>query len=190
MLDDPLSLVKFWEAGRSFHAGLLGVMFAIYIYAKRHRCRFWAIGDYIVPAIPIGLGFGRIGNFLNAELWGRVTTLPWGVVFPDAGPYPRHPSQLYEFVGEGIILFLLLHFYSNYMYSQNQQQKLAKPGAISGLFLLGYGVIRIIIEFYREPDLDVGFLFGQWLTMGQLLSVPMILVGIWLIKRSSSCNNI
>ncbi len=171
-LSDPLMIVRVWEGGMSFHGGLLGVLAALGYFARRERIRFLALGDFIAPYVPIGLGAGRIGNFINGELWGRVTAVPWGMVFPTGGPLPRHPSQLYEAALEGLVLFLILHFYS------------ARPrplGAIGGLFLLLYGTFRFIAEFLREPDAHIGYVALNWLTMGQILSVPMILLGALLM---------
>ena len=173
-LDDPLYLFKIWTGGMSFHGGLLGVLAALYLQSKRLGTRFLTVGDFIAPLVPIGLGAGRIGNFLNAELWGRQTDVAWAVIFPNAGNIPRHPSQLYEFALEGVILFIILWLYS------------AKPrptGAISGVFLLGYGTFRCIIEFFREPDAHLG-LYQVGLSQGQLLSMPMILLGAWLIAAA------
>ena len=139
VLTEPLSLLKFWEPGRSFHGGLLGVVLAVVVFAKVHHRRFLEIGDLLAPAVPVGLATGRIGNFMNGELWGRVTDLPWGMVFPHAGALPRHPSQLYEFLLEGVVLFLILFFYS---------RKEHKEGILTGLFLLLYGIFRFFIEYF------------------------------------------
>lgn len=183
LLHDPLSLLRFWEPGRSFHGGLIGVMLALYIYCRVKKRRFWAVADFIAPAIPLGLASGRIGNFLNAELWGRVTDVPWAMVFPGAGPLARHPSQLYEFALEGVLLFLILAWYS---------KKPRAEGSVSGLFLICYGVFRIFVECFREPNVTQGFIWGDFLTMGQLLSIPMILLGLILMnvscfKKNSHC---
>ena len=184
VLTDPLSLLKFWVMGRSFHGGLLGVLLAVLLYAKLQRRRFLAITDFIAPVVPIGLGLGRIGNFINGELCGRVTDLPWGMVFPFIDARPRHPSQLYEFALEGVLLFIILWRYA------------AKPrqgGAVSGAFMLCYGVFRFLVEFVREPDLSHGAVAFNWLTMGQLLSLPMVLIGLYLMfnkARAILCNNI
>lgn len=171
-LANPLMLFKIWEGGMSFHGGLLGVIIAFYLFARKVKKTFFAVADFIAPYVPIGLGLGRLGNFINGELWGRVTNVPWAMVFPKADLLPRHPSQLYEFSLEGVILFLILWFYS------------AKPrtrGYVSGLFAILYGVFRFVCEFVREPEATQGFLAFGWLTMGQLLSLPMILVGIVII---------
>jgi len=192
LLADPLSLFKIWQGGMSFHGGLIGVIVALAWFANRQRCGFFAITDFVVPMIPLGLMFGRIGNFIGGELWGRFTDVGWGMLFPKsiagvnpdsaafmqsylAGDYnglARHPSQLYQALLEGLLLFLLLWFYS----------RKARPRmAVSGWFLIGYGVFRCIAEFYREPDAHLGFIGGHWLTMGMLLSMPMILLGIILV---------
>lgn len=165
----PLSALRLWEGGMSFHGGLLGVLIAVALYSHKAHRSFFEIGDFIAPLVPIGLGAGRIGNFINGELWGRVTTAPWGMVFPHAGPLPRHPSQLYEFLLEGIVLFTVLWIYSS---------KPRPRMAVSAVFLILYGTFRILIECIREPDPQYGYLAFNWLTMGQLLSFPMILFGI------------
>lgn len=151
----------------SFHGGLLGVVVAAVIFCRLRRLPTLLVGDILVTAAPVGLGLGRIGNFINGELWGRVTGHPWGMVFPGAGPDPRHPSQLYEAVGEGPLLFLLLYALHRLKVSQ---------GAIFFSFFLGYGAIRFVLEFFRQPDAHLGFLWGG-ATMGQLLCLPMMLVG-------------
>jgi len=175
---DPLLLFQTWKGGMSFHGGLLGVVTAIAIYARKINKPFLAVTDFIAPVVPVGLAAGRIGNFINGELWGRVTDVPWAIIFPSGGPVPRHPSQLYEFSMEGLALFLILWLYS------------IKPrpmGAVSGLFALCYGIFRCIAEFFREPDVQIGYIAFGWLTEGQLLSIPLILVGIllllWAYKR-------
>lgn len=170
--EDPMRALRFWEPGRSFHGGLVGVLIAILIFCRVHHRRFWAVTDFIAPAVPIGIAAGRLGNFINGELWGRVTTMRWGMVFPSAGRLPRHPSQLYEFGLEGVVLFLILHWYS---------KKRRPSGKISGLFLVGYGFFRFMIECFREPDVNLGFVAFEWLTMGQALSLFMILVGILIL---------
>ena len=170
-LAHPLKIFAVWEGGMSFHGGLLGVMLAMAFAAWRHKIGYLRLMDFVAPLCPLGLAAGRMGNFLNGELWGRATDLPWGMVFRGAGDAPRHPSQLYEFALEGLALFALLWWFS------------AKPrptGQVSGLFLLGYGAFRFIAEFGREPDSFLGFL-ALGLTMGQWLCLPMIAGGIWLL---------
>jgi phosphatidylglycerol:prolipoprotein diacylglycerol transferase len=149
----------------------------MWLFARRHRRTFLAVADFAVPLMPLGLMAGRIGNFINHELWGRVTDLPWGVVFPAAGLDPRHPSQLYEAFLEGVVLFALVWIYSS---------RPRKPGAVGGLFLAGYGIARFAVEFVREPDSHLGPVAFGWMTMGQLLSLPMIIVGIWLLIRPAN----
>ncbi|QEP43746.1 prolipoprotein diacylglyceryl transferase [Ectothiorhodospiraceae bacterium BW-2] len=177
LVDNPLTLFKIWQGGMSFHGGLLGVMAALWFLARKNgRCYFCVI-DFVAPLVPLGLAAGRLGNFINAELWGRTTELPWGMIFPGAGPLPRHPSMLYEFLLEGVVLFIILWWFS------------AKPRpvmAVSGLFALGYGTFRFMVEFVREPDAHIGYLAGEWLTMGMVLSLPLIAIGIgllWLAYR-------
>ncbi len=175
LFSEPLLIFQTWKGGMSFHGGILGVIVALFLYAKKHHVRFLALTDLIAPVVPIGLGAGRIGNFINGELWGRITHVPWAMVFPNGGPYPRHPSQLYEFALEGVLLFIILWSYS----------RKPKPlGAVSGLFALGYSLFRSIIEFFREPDIQIGYLAFGWLTEGQLLSLPLMLVGIGLLVWS------
>ncbi|USH01994.1 prolipoprotein diacylglyceryl transferase [Grimontia kaedaensis] len=179
-LADPLFLFKVWTGGMSFHGGLLGVIAAMAWYARKTKRTFFAVSDFIAPLVPFGLGAGRLGNFINGELWGRATDMPWGMIFPTGGPIARHPSQLYEFLLEGIVLFLILNWFI---------KKPRPAGAVSGLFLIGYGAFRFIVEFYREPDAHLG-LFGDWISMGQILSTPMIIVGVlmvvWAYRRDPS----
>ena len=166
-LAHPLEILSIWQGGMSFHGGFLGVLVALALFARRRDKRWLEVTDFVAPLIPLGLAAGRIGNFINGELWGRVTSVPWGMVFPQAGPEPRHPSQLYEFAGEGLLLFAVLWFFT----------RRPRPlGAASGLFLLGYGVCRFVVEYAREPDAFLGFL-ALGLTMGQWLSLPMIIAG-------------
>jgi len=163
-----------WEGGMSFHGGLLGVIIAIWLYARRHRHDWLRTTDFIAPLVPLGLGAGRLGNFINAELWGRPTDVPWAMIFPNVDDVPRHPSQLYEFAFEGVVLFLLLWWFSS---------KPRPRGAVSGLFLLGYGIFRFSVEFTRQPDSFLGLL-ALGLSMGQWLSLPMILLGTVLLVRA------
>jgi len=175
-LANPLEALQVWHGGMSFHGGALGVIVAIALFCRQRRINFFAFGDIIVCAAPIGLFFGRIANFINSELWGRVTDVPWAMVFPNGGPLPRHPSQLYEAVLEGIVLFIIVNGLERFTRIRE------RPGALSGVFLIGYGIARIIAEFFREPDAFLGFLaFG--LTMGQILSLPFVLVGLVLLLR-------
>ena len=173
---EPSEIVKLWHGGMSFHGGTLGVLVALYLFCRQRRINFLAFADIIACAVPIGLFFGRIANFINGELWGRVTDVPWAMVFPTGGPDPRHPSQLYEAGLEGIVLFLLL-------FGLRVAGARFRPGLISGAFLAGYGVARITGEFFRQPDANLGFLWGG-ATMGQLLSIPVLLLGLFLLWRA------
>ncbi|MGP1947040.1 MAG: prolipoprotein diacylglyceryl transferase [Arsenophonus sp. NC-PG7-MAG3] len=199
-LNNPLYLFKVWAGGMSFHGGLIGVICAMWFYACRVRCHFFHVADFVAPLIPFGLGMGRIGNFINGELWGRVTLdTPWAMLFPGSrgedvqvisqdpsllpileqfGVLPRHPSQLYEMFFEGFILFIILNLFI---------RKPRQIGSVSGLFLISYGVFRILVEFFRQPDAQLGLFAG--VSMGQILSIPMIIIGIfmmiWAYKRDS-----
>lgn len=194
-ISDPLMIVRVWEGGMSFHGGLIGVLVAVAIWSRRHRLHFFDTVDFIAPLIPQGLFFGRLGNFIGGELWGRTTDVPWGVIFPHAPNVPalpveelrtlaasgaldglaRHPSQLYQAGLEGLAMFAILWWFSS---------KPRPRYAVSGLFAILYGVARIAVEFVREPDAHIGFLAGGWLTMGMLLSLPMIAIGLWLLWLS------
>ena len=177
----PLDALKIWQGGMSFHGGLLGVLLAMLYFARKTGKTFFAVADFIAPWVPIGLGLGRLGNFINHELWGRATDLPWGMVFRDAGSLPRHPSQLYQLALEGIALFVIRGLYS----------RRPRPAAsVSGLFLAGYGTFRFIVEFVREPDPQLGYLAWNWLTMGQVLSAPMVLFGIGLMVWAHRRNRV
>lgn len=176
-LAHPVEIFYVWQGGMSFHGGFLGVIFALWMFARREGKPWLAVTDFIAPLVPLGLGAGRIGNFINGELWGRPTNLPWGMIFPQVDQMPRHPSELYEFGLEGLVLFAVLWIYS------------ARPrpvGAVSGLFLIGYGSFRFLVEFSREPDDFLGLL-SLGLSMGQWLSLPMIVAGIimmvWAYRR-------
>lgn len=168
-LENPLYLVKVWEGGMSFHGGLIGVLVAMLWHARKFKRRWWEVTDFIAVAVPVGLLTGRLGNFINAELWGRVTDVPWGMVFPGAGPEPRHASMLYEAILEGAVLLAILLWFA---------RKPRPLMASSGLFLVGYGLFRSFVEFFRLPDAHIGYLAGGWLTMGHVLSAPMWLAGI------------
>jgi len=189
LLQDPLSLFKVWDGGMSFHGGLLGVIVAMAWFARRTGKTFWQVADFVAPMVPLGLAFGRLGNFIGGELWGRLTDVPWAMIFAKSTGFApgnatalneawrsgaldhlaRHPSQLYQASLEGLALFLVLMVYSS---------KPRPSAAISGLFLLGYGIFRLFVEFFRQPDDHLGFLAMQWLTMGMLLSLPMIAAGV------------
>ena len=171
LFTQPLIILQPWKGGMSFHGGLLGVLVALLIYAKRLQKPFLDLTDFIAPAVPLGLFAGRIGNFINGELWGRVTAMPWGMVFPNKDTLLRHPSQLYEAFFEGIVLFIILWCYTS---------KPRSRGAVSGLFALCYGLFRILVECFREPDPQIGYL-GGWFTEGQLLSLPLVIIGLILI---------
>lgn len=173
-LSNPLKIFAIWQGGMSFHGGTLGVIFVMWLLGRAKGKSLFDIGDFVVPLLPPGLMAGRIGNFINAELWGRVTDGPWGMVFPGAGSLPRHPSQLYEAALEGVLLFAILWWYSS---------KKRPAGSVGGLFLLGYGVFRFLVEFARQPDAHLGFVALHWMTMGQILCIPMIIVGAWLFFR-------
>ena len=179
-LKDPLEIFAVWHGGMSFHGGAIGVALTAWWFARRTGRTLLQVGDFLVPLAPPGLFFGRIGNFINAELWGKPTTLPWGMVFPDqhSGFVARHPSQLYEAALEGLALFAILWAFSH---------RPRPTGAVSGLFLLGYGAFRFVVEFARQPDAQLGYLAFGWLTMGQVLSLPMILGGaglmLWAYRR-------
>ena len=175
-LADPMEILRIWNGGMSFHGGLLGVLAAFWYFAHARGRSFLEVSDFIAPLIPQGLFFGRLGNFINGELWGKVSDLPWAVVFPGGGPAPRHPSQLYEALLEGLALFMLVWIFS---------AKKRKVGAVSGLFAVGYAVFRFAVEFVRVPDAQLGYLAFGWLTMGQLLCVPLFLAGLWLLCRKA-----
>ena len=173
-LAHPGDILHIWQGGMSFHGGLLGVLVAFCLFARKYHLPWLGVMDYLACATPIGLFFGRIANFVNGELFGRITDSPLGMVFPRGGPMPRHPSQLYEAGLEGLVLFLILFFIAR------SGEVFAWRGRAAGIFTLGYGIARFSIEFFREPDAQLGFLFGG-VTMGQLLCLPMIAIGGWLI---------
>jgi phosphatidylglycerol:prolipoprotein diacylglycerol transferase len=175
-LEHPLEIFAVWHGGMSFHGGLIGAVVAGWIFSIRNKLDFWALSDLIIVTAPIGLGLGRLGNFINGELYGRPTDLPWGMVFPGGGPLPRHPSQLYEFSLEGVVLFIILWLLKD---------RDLKPGTLTSLFLILYGSFRFLVEFFREPDAQLGFILGPF-TMGQALSTGMIIagVGVLIYRRS------
>ena len=191
VLANPIRSIQVWNGGMSFHGGLIGTTIAMFLFARRNRIPVWSLFDIVAAVAPIGLFFGRIANFINGELWGRVSDVPWAMVFCSphviaahngvcpAGPDPRHPSQLYEAGIEGIILFLVLFALTRWALA------LKKPGTVSGIFVIGYAFSRIFVEFFRQPDEQLGYLLGtNWLTMGMVLSFPMILLGLWAIFRA------
>jgi len=181
LVEDPLWLFRVWEGGMAFHGGFLGVVAAVVWLAKSRQIPLGRLADFVAPLAPLGLAFGRLGNFIGQELWGRAADVPWAMVFPrDPLGLARHPSQLYQFALEGCLLFLLLFFYS---------RKLRPTWSVTGLFLLGYGVLRFTAEFFREPDVHLGFQAFGWMTRGQLLCVPMVIIGVallwWSIRAPS-----
>lgn len=178
-LSNPLQIPAVWDGGMSFHGGILGTTIAMITFARKRGIAIWSMFDTIAAGVPVGLGVVRIANFINSELWGRVSDVPWAVYFPNGGALPRHPSQLYEAFLEGFVLFVVL---SLLVWSG---KKLKKPGFIAGAFVTGYGLSRILVEFFREPDAQLGYLLGGWLTMGMILSLPMVLIGIWAMLRAS-----
>ncbi|MCR6663071.1 MAG: prolipoprotein diacylglyceryl transferase [Luteimonas sp.] len=194
-LHDPIRMLKVWEGGMSFHGGLLGVLVAAWLWSRKHKLHFFDTMDFVAPLVPAGLGFGRLGNYIGAELWGKYTQAGWGVVFPTdpqfrgwsaeqlqaqfasgaLDPFARHPSQLYQAFLEGLVMFCVLWWYSS---------KPRPRYAVSGLFALLYGVFRFAVEFVRVPDADIGYLAFGWLTMGQVLSLPLVALGIYLLLKS------
>jgi phosphatidylglycerol:prolipoprotein diacylglycerol transferase len=175
---DPLRALQVWNGGMSFHGGLAGTTLAMILFARRNAIPMWSLFDIVAAVVPIGLFFGRIANFVNGELWGRLSDAPWAVIFPEAGPFARHPSQLYEAGLEGIVLLAVLAI-AIYRFGA-----LKRPGIVTGIFVAGYALSRITVEFFREPDPQLGYLFGGWLTMGMLLSLPMLALGLWAILRA------
>lgn len=175
--EHPLEMFQIWHGGMSFHGGATGVVGAAWLFTRYHKKDFFPFTDLLAVVTPIGLGLGRLANFVNGELYGRVTDVPWGMVFPRGGDQPRHPSQLYEAGLEGLVLFFIMLFFVH------QKKFRARPGFLSGCFLLGYGLFRSSVEFVREPDQQLGFLYAG-ATMGQLLCLPMMMFGLYLVLRS------
>jgi len=175
-LENPMQIFALWKGGMSFHGGLLGVILAVFFYARSVKVGFFQFTDILACVVPVGLFFGRLANFINSELFGRVTvSVPWAIIFPNGGPLPRHPSQLYEAGFEGIFLFCVLYF----LWTTSVWIRI-RPGFISGLFLVGYAIIRSVVENFREPDAQIGFLFAR-VTMGQMLTIPMLIAGLWIM---------
>lgn len=181
---DPVRAVQIWNGGMSFHGGFLGTFIAMILFARIHRIPAFSLFDIICAVVPVGLFFGRLANFINGELWGRPTDVPWAMIFPTGGPVPRHPSQLYEAGLEGIVILAVLAWLIF------ARRKLKLPGFVAGSFVILYAMSRIFVEFFREPDPQLGYLAGGWLTMGMLLSLPMVALGVWAIatapKRAAS----
>jgi phosphatidylglycerol:prolipoprotein diacylglycerol transferase len=175
-IHQPWTIFEVWDGGMSFHGGLIGVITAMWLYSRKLKISIFDLTDFFAPMVPIGLGLGRLGNFINDELWGRVTDSPIGMIFPTGGPWPRYPSQLIEFSLEGVVLFLILWCYSN---------KPRPKMAVSALFLMCYALFRFSAEFFRQPDPQLGFIAFGWLTMGQILCLPMLLLGIYLWFKKS-----
>jgi phosphatidylglycerol:prolipoprotein diacylglycerol transferase len=176
---DPLEVLQIWNGGMSFHGGFLGVVIAVAVFARANKIDLLRLGDLVAPCAPFGLFFGRVANFINGELWGRPTNAPWGVAFPGApDALPRHPSQLYEAALEGVVLLLILRW------ATHGAKLLPRQGMLTGLFLLFYGLFRIAVEFLREPDAHLPEMLREYATLGMLLSIPMVLAGVWLIARA------
>lgn len=179
-LQNPLMLIQLWNGGMSFHGGFIGVLVAFWYFARKSGRRFLQVSDFLAPFFPIGMGAVRFGNFVNGELWGRVTDVPWAMVYPFVDDQPRHPNQIYQILGEGVILFLIIWVYS---------RRPRPVGAVTGLFGLCYGIYRFVVEFFRQPDGHLGFIAFEWMTMGQLLSIPMVIIGaliLWVSLHQSS----
>lgn len=177
-LANPLDVFAVWQGGMSFHGGFLGCTLAMIFYARSRGIRVWTMFDVVAAGVPVGIGLVRITNFINSELWGRPSDLPWAVEFPNGGPFTRHPSQLYEAALEGLVLFIVLRVLTHGLL------KLKQPGFVSGAFVTGYGLSRVFVEYFREPDAQLGYLYGGWLTMGMVLSTPMVLFGLWAMARA------
>ncbi len=172
-LSNPLMVFKVWDGGMSFHGGLIGMITVMIVFSRKHAINTWSLLDLMATVTPIGLFFGRIANFINGELWGRVSDVPWAMVFPGAGALPRHPSQLYEAGLEGLVTLIILFIATQFFHT------LKRPGLTGSIFICLYALSRIFVEFFREPDPQLGYLFGGWLTMGMVLSLPMLLAGLW-----------
>lgn len=177
---NPLAALAIWDGGMSFHGGTIGSIVAMVLFARSRGFAAFSLLDVVATASCFGLFFGRLANFINSELWGRPSDVPWAFVFPTGGPAPRHPSQLYEAALEGVVLFCVLMFL---IYGL---KKLASPGFVGGTWVFGYGVSRIVVEFFREPDAHIGYLAGGWLTMGMVLSLPMLAIGLWAMVTASN----
>lgn len=177
VIADPVRAIEVWNGGMSFHGGFAGATLAMILFARRHAIPIWSLFDIVASVAPIGIFFGRIANFVNGELWGRPSDVAWAMVFPTGGPFPRHPSQLYEALLEGLLMFVLLQVIG-------RAGGFRMRGLVTGCFVSLYAVARITVEFFREPDPQLGYLAGGWLTMGMLLSLPMLAVGLWALWRA------
>ncbi|MDP2121560.1 MAG: prolipoprotein diacylglyceryl transferase [Hoeflea sp.] len=177
---NPLRALEIWNGGMSFHGGLLGTLAAMVLFARKRAIPLFSLFDVVCAVVPVGLFFGRVANFINSELWGKLSDAPWAFVFPTGGPFARHPTQLYEAALEGLLLLAALAWL---IY---RRDALKMPGLVSGVFVSGYALSRIFVEFFREPDAHLGYLAGGWLTMGMVLSLPMLAVGIWAIATARS----
>lgn len=177
---DPLRALEIWNGGMSFHGGLLGTLVAMLLFARSRGIPVFNLFDVVCAVVPVGLFFGRLANFINSELWGKLTDVPWAFVFPTGGPFPRHPTQLYEAALEGIVLLLVLAWL---IY---RRHAFKRPGTVAGCFVIGYALSRIFVEFFREPDVQIGYLAGGWLTMGMVLSLPMLAIGLWAVGTARS----
>lgn len=178
---NPVRALEIWNGGMSFHGGLLGTLVAMLLFAHKRSIPVFNLFDVVCAVVPVGLFFGRLANFINSELWGKLTDAPWAFVFPTGGPFPRHPTQLYEAALEGLLLLSVL------AWQIYRRQALKHRGLIAGIFVSGYALSRIFVEFFREPDIQIGYLAGGWLTMGMVLSLPMLAVGLWAVATAKSC---
>lgn len=178
ILEEPIRALQVWNGGMSFHGGITGATIAMILFARRHAIPAWSLFDIVASVAPVGIFFGRLANFINSELWGRPTDVAWAVIFPTGGPMPRHPSQLYEACLEGLLLFAVLQLLIR------SRLAFRTPGLVTGVFVSGYALARIFNEFFREPDVQLGYLAGGWLTMGMVLSLPMLALGLWAILRA------
>ena len=179
ILTDPINIIFIWKGGMSFHGGLIGIIISIFLFSKKYSINFFQLSDLVSSVAPIGLFFGRLANFINVELYGRVTDFPLAMIYPSIDQAPRHPSQLYEAFFEGVLLFIILRYCNKKNYSQNNF------GFITSLFLILYGIFRFLIEFLREPDAHIGLIFNS-ITMGQLLSVPLVFIGVGIYLKTHS----
>ncbi|VVS99944.1 prolipoprotein diacylglyceryl transferase [Hoeflea sp. EC-HK425] len=177
---NPVRALEIWNGGMSFHGGLLGTLVAMLLFAHKRSIPVFNLFDVVCAVVPVGLFFGRLANFINSELWGKLTDAPWAFVFPTGGPFPRHPTQLYEAALEGLLLLSVL------AWQIYRRQALKHRGLIAGIFVSGYALSRIFVEFFREPDIQIGYLAGGWLTMGMVLSLPMLAVGLWAVATAKS----